>query len=852
MQTHAEQPQDFRSMPSVRHAQSTRAGPLVPRASHLLYLQRWAGNRAVASRFGSAPAVQREDTKPTSLAEAMKGTDPDALIPFRPFPALSPGQVHTICRLVIDNNRWVGPDNELSLESAWSAVAGQRAALKEEDWNLWAECEGYGADVKAVPWMREMRTSFADRVRATAVRNVESNITSITNESKRLGIATDGSSQPAPTPESDEAVKKQQELARLIEDAHAKQKQLRDIPVGYGDPSWGPSYNGKAPLPPGGRAEEIEPPKIATFNPESPPPCRSDPDPNPAAGIAKHEVVKAIHDEITLSVAGILNENPALYAIAARGSTASIVGQDIASTRGQMANALQDVLANATKTRGEITSRSLHFTDLLPAIDAVREEAQYQTGFANKLVENYLTEEREAAGNADKLISLLTIALITAVEVGSGGTATPVVAALISLAASAGTAAASWNEWDKLETAAKSTVSDKNAIVTQETADTAQITALISTAVALMDVYGLGKASRAASTGSRAAVTALEDRVSDVAKLKQLAQGAAVADAREVVERSLTSFGPAMTVRNVGSWQKLTATLGAGSPAMGTLSSWRNGVFRAAEEAGMKAAAGEEGEAARAMLALASGIGQAALGEALDAVIEVFAGDATGDAGHIAGGYGTAEVDLRAVTELTIRQHPATQAVQRTPIEIVTLPISELKLMAMSGDEFEAVIRRYVAAGNFTALGLPRMTVLDAKVHGGGHGFDGLGISKQGDLIQLYNIECKFVAPGSAYEPTLKMTSGGLQGSADWNKFTARRILAGAHPEADETLEAIARAVRQRRGYFDERILDSALVAACKNAKPYVITPVWAKADILGQQVRSIGGKLIRVAARRR
>ena len=843
MQTHAEQPRDHRPAPSERQPQSTRAGAAPPRASHLLYLQRWAGNRAVSSRFGPAAAVQRE-SKPTSLAEAMKGTDPDALIPFRPFPPLSPGQLHTICRLVIDHTRWVGPDNELSLESAWRAVGGQRNALTRSEWTLWEECEGYGAEVKAVPWMREMRTSFADRVRATAVRNVESNITSIHNESKRLGLAVDRT-QPAPNAQSDAAVKQQQELARLIEDAHAKRKQLRNIPVGYEEHSWGPGS------PPGGLAHEIEPDKIVTFNPEHPPPRRSDPDPNPAAGIAKYEVVKAVHDEITRSVAGILNENPALYAIAARGSTASILGQDIASTRNQMANALQDVLANATKTKGEIEHRSLSFAELLPAIGAVRNDAEYEAGFGQKLVENCLAEEREAAGNADKAISLLTIALVTAV-VASGGTAAPVVAALISLAASGGMAAASWNDWAKLETAAKSTVSDKDAIVTQEQADTAQLGALISTAVALLDVYGLGKAAKAASAGSHAAVTALEGRVSDVAKLKQIAQGAAVADAREVVERSLVSFGPATTVRNLGSWQKLTATLGAGSPAMAKLSAWRDAVFRSAEEAGMKAAAGEEGEAARAALVLASGVEQAAVGEALDVVIEVFAGGAPGDMGHIGGAYATAPVDLNAVIERTISQHPVSRAVQRTPVEIVELPISELKLMAMSGPEFERIIRRYVAAGNFASLGLPRMTVLDAKVHPGGHGFDGLGISKQGDLIQLYNIECKYVAPGSPFQPTLRPTSGGLQGSVDWSKYTARRILAGAHPEADETLEAIARAVKQRRGYFDEGILDRTLVGACRNATFVAVTPVWAKADVLAEQVRSIGGRLVRVAARRR
>jgi hypothetical protein len=845
MQTHADQPRDHGPLPAERqpHAIGERPGP--PRASWLLHLQRWAGNRAVASRFASDAVVQR-DAKPASLAEAMEGSDPDALIPFRPFPPLSPDQLRKICRLVIDKNTWIGPDNELSLESAWRAVGGQQAALDGSHWALWKECEGYGAEVKAVPWMRETRTSYADRIRATALRNVDNNMTAIQNEAKRLGIAVDSSSQPAPTRQSDEAVAKQRELAHQIEDAHAKQKELRNIPVGYEERSWG---TGSAP---GGVDQEIEPDKPVKFNPDTPPPRRSDPEPNPAKGIAKHEVVKAVHDEITRAVAGILENNPALYAIAARGGTASILGEDTASVRKQMTTALQDVLANATKTKSNIETRSLHFTALEPARKTVVAEPQYTRPFTAELVKAYHAEELEAEGDAAALVNLLTIALMTAVTAASGGTAAPVVAAMISLAASTGMAAVSWNEWAKLETAAKSTVSNRDAIVTQEQADAAALTALVSTAGALLDVYGAGRAARAAA-GSRAAVTSLEGRVSDVAKLRKIAEGAALVDAREVVERSLTTFGPATTLRNVGGWQKVTATLGGGSPAMAQLSAWRTGAFRAAEEAGMKAAVGQEGEAARVTLAVASGIEQIALGEALDAVIEVFSGDAApGAMGHIGGRVAEANVRVDTVADRVVSKHANAPAVQRSPIEIVTLPISDLKMLAMSGTEFEEIIRRYLASGHFSSLGLPKnMTILDAKVHGGGHGFDGFGIAKDGPLIRLYNFECKFVAPGG--QPELSTTKAGLlQGSPAWNAYTAERILSGANPYADETLEDIATAVRRRIGRFDERILEDTLVEAARKAKTIAITPIWADARVLRDAMRGMKGMLVRVVPGRR
>lgn len=859
MHAHAEA--DVTPTTSATEAQrrdpSSSAPGATPRMFDMLRLQRMAGNRAVTNYLGSVPVVQREGPK-KPLSEVINGDDPDALKEYRPFSSLGPGELRKICRLVIDKNTWVGPDDEKTLESAWRAAIGLRDSLGAGDWDLWKECEGYGAEIKLVPWMQEARTTFADHVRTAAVRNVDNNLKAIQDAAKGLGIVLGDEQQPAPTQQNDEAVAHQRALASQIKEAHVKLKALRGIPVGYDPPSWGKAGGGEAPgLPPGGIPSEVEAPILANFDPQSPPFTRATPDPNPVAGIAKYEAVKAIHDEMTAAIGTILNANPVLYALTARGGTDAVIGTDVGAARQQMAKALGAVLVNATETKADIESRSLRFVELTPVHQAVsKSDPQFQGGFTKKLAADYLEEEGAADAAAGKLVSLLTIALITAVEVASGGTATPVIAAVISLAASAGTTAVSWNDWAKLETAAKSTVSDQNAVVTQEQADTAMLGALISTAAAMIDVYGLGKAVRAASAGSQAAVKALEDRVSSAAQLKKAAAGGG-AMGKEVLERSVASLGPAATVRSVGSWQKLTSALGD-STAMTKLSAWRGEAFKKAEQAAAKAAVGKQGEAARAVLAVASGLEQAALGEALDGVIELIGGKGDPEMGHIGVGGTTATLDLDAIAEQVAARTPLSRSLQRSIIEVVEIPFSELKLASMSPGEFERIIRQGTSSGYFAQQGLPRMTVLDAKIHGGGHGYDGLGISKQGNLIQLYNVECKHVTGGSEFAPALSFGSAGTQGGLRWNETKARLLLSAENEFAEQTRADLTRAIRQRVPGFNPASLEETLAGALRSSKFYVFTPVWAKTEFLLAQMRGLAssglgiGKLVRVAPRRR
>ena len=556
----------------ARVAPATTTHPLVA-------LQQAAGNRAVADFvraralaprqvFAREPLDTPKGVTTASVDDAIKSGDPDKLKPLRPFPSLNLNQVRDISRLVIDKNWVVGPDDERTIELAWSALGGG-ASMAEADWRLWKECEDYGAELKAVPWLYEFRMTFAAKVRASALDSLDKNVVAIRAEAKRLGIGTRGEAAPAPTKESDDAVKEQAKLAQAVADAQARQKQLEDLEVGWDAP---PSSDKSS----AGGVQSTQQQK-AKFNPHAPPHTP----PRPEDGMADYQSVKANYDGMTRTIGSIVRQNPALYALTARDQMGTMKNADLAGARAELAAGLNGVLDDVAKTRANIESSSLGWQDLFPVQEKVLRGPEYQSAFNREAIEDAIKEAGGDAAAGAKLLSLVTLALITAVEVGTAGAATPVIAAVISLAASGASATMSWQEFSKLDTAAKATVSDDDAVVTKEQADGAKLAALMDTAIALIDVYGVGKAVTAARPGAKATVAALEGRVKNAATLRselgKIGRGETVEGAEAVVKESVEAMGAAATVRSAGGWAALEKAVGAnGTKEVGA---WRDEVI---------------------------------------------------------------------------------------------------------------------------------------------------------------------------------------------------------------------------------------------------------------------------------
>ena len=725
--------------------------------------------------------------------------------------------------------------------------------MAEADWRLWKECEDFGAELKAVPWLYEFRMTFAAKVRASALDSLDKNVVAIRAEAKRLGIGTRGEAAPAPTKESDDAVKEQAKLAQAVADAQARQKQLEDLEVGWDAP---PSSDKSS----AGGVQSTEQQK-AKFNPHAPPHTP----PQPEDGMADYPSVKANYDGMTRTIGSIVRENPALYALTAatrwdhEGRTWLVAERSWrqGSTGSSTTSPRRAPTSSPRASAGRTCSPSKR-----------RCSVARSTTFNREAIEDAIKEAGGDAAAGAKLLSLVTLALPTAVEVGTAGAATPVIAAVISLAASGASATMSWQEFSKLDTAAKATVSDDDAVVTKEQADGAKLAALMDTAIALIDVYGVGKAVTAARPGAKATVAALEGRVKNAATLRselgKIGRGETVEGAEAVVKESVEAMGAAATVRSAGGWAALEKAVGAnGTKEVGA---WRDEVIHQAEEAALQAAKGEESEAARQAMALASGFAQAAVSEALDVIIEVFSGptDAEADEAVDVGGQ-EAILDARTVAEEYAESAPsgptATVAklgrhqVMRAP-PIVTVPVMPERLSRMTSDEFETIIRQGVGSGYFRAQGLPRMTVIDGKLNAAMNGYDGLGIAKEGEQVHLFNLECKHVQnlpEGMMHVPKLGDTIFGVQGGVGWNREKASVLLKADNEFAEDTLKYLEQAMKRRVKGFHPHMLGDALAGALERAAFVVFTPVWAPTHLLLAQLRGLAragttGMLIRIA----
>jgi hypothetical protein len=185
--------------------------------------------------------------------------------------------------------------------------------------------------------------------------------------------------------------------------------------------------------------------------------------------------------------------------------------------------------------------------------------------------------------------------------------------------------------------------------------------------------------------------------------------------------------------------------------------------------------------------------------------------------------------------------------------------MTEAELNLLGGEEFEEVMRAALRGGHWEAEGLPRLSVLEGKITGGNHGFDGIGFRRRGDLVDLYKLEFKQLAEGSSHVVELSTTNMGIQGGRDWAHANVGKLLASDDPVAHETLDALTARLRR---YFGNRYSDELLLEAFQHqiARSPLIVAARAHADLskLIAQMRGIAkvlGRgnvlLIRVRGRR-
>jgi len=875
----------------------------------LLALQRMAGNGAVTSLLSRPPkprpplAVQRAE-KAANLDEAIRSGDSDQLEPFRPFHGITDTQLLSLVNMIVTEG-FVSWREESILEEAWSSRGPD--GLKEQDFSLWKSCVNRGADVKNVFWLRELRAQFATDTRERARENLQKNQQTVEKEASRLGVTLGGGPQLPGSPEADAALKEQQQQASDLKDAKDVLQKLRTIVVGY-DPD--PALGGTSR--PGGAPDEATQDRVpAQFDPEKPPQFP----PNAGEHMASWGEIAAVHKDLTLKVSDTLNRNPALYALmaadtnkptAAGGSDAlAVPNQSAGDARAKLGQAFGEVLDDIKKTQDAINGNDLGFQDMHPIHQTFfSTHPTYSKPFPKAAAQDYVVDEGGKAETAGLAVTVAVMVLILGIEIATAGTATPAIGALLGLTASGAIAADSWNQWAKLDNAARATVSTDGSIVFPEQADQALMTALINTAMALLDVYGAGKALKAgASLGKVAALEAemalraklakagaqeiaefvekegaeaavrvsgrtAEDLIGVVgrespagqrlvaisglekATVEELGQSLtrlaekSVAEAKDVVSQSLDAFGPAETLKRAGGLEAIERAVAEDAGVLGRLDAWREGLIDEAEKALVDASGKEGADTVRSFLSQRSGVAADALESALGIAVMFLGGEGGDKAEHsLDGEHGQHTLDLdRAATE-SARKNGL--PVQRAVVTGAPLPLTERELDLLSADEFEELLRALLASGHFSAEGLPRMSVLELKVNASNHGLDGIGLRRRSDLVDLYKFEFKQVTTGSIHVPELGSTVAGIQGGAGWTAANVDKLLASSDPVAMETLDALnARLKRLFGNRYSESLLLDAFREELARAPLVIATRIHASLDRLIPQMRGLARTL--------
>jgi hypothetical protein len=877
--------------------------------SQLLVLQRSAGNGVVSALLAARaplpprepPVVQRAD-KPANLDEALHTGDSDELEPFRPFTGITQNQLLSLVNMIVTEG-FVSWREESILEEAWRSRGSD--ALAESDYALWKSCANRGADVKNVFWLRDMRSQFATDVREKARDNLTKNQQTIEKEASRLGVTLGSGPQLPASPEADAALREQEQQARDLKDAKDALGNLRRIAVGY-DPD--PALGGTSR--PGGAPDEATQDRVrAQFDPEKPPQFP----PKPEDGMPAWSTIAAVHKDLTLKVADTLDRNPALYALMAAdtnnptlpgGSDAlATPGQSPDDARAKLNQAFGEVLDDIRKSQDAINDSSLGFEAMHPIHQTFfATHPTYSKPFAKAAAQDYVQEEGGAADTAGLAVTVAVMVLILGIEIATAGTATPAIGALLGLTASGAIAADSWNQWAKLDNAARATVSTDGSIVFPEQADQALLSALINTAMALFDVYGAGKAVKgAASLGRVAALEAelalrkrlatasakeladfieqegaeaavkvsgrsADDLIRTVGRetpagqrlaaltgvgkasvedmtrsLAQLAEKSAT-EARELINQSIDALGPSETLKRAGGLEAVERAVAQDAGVLGRLDAWRQGLIDEAEKAFADASGKEGADSVRTFLAERGGVGADVLESALGIAV-MFLGDGQGDADHsLDGVHQPKTLDLDLAAEDTARRQGI--PVQRAIVTGAPAPLTERELDLLSPDEFEELVRTLISSGHFSAEGLPRMSVLELK-NTSGHGLDGIGLRRRAGLVDVYKFEFKQVTTGSIHVPELGQTLAGTQGGLNWANVTFDRLASSSDPVAMETLDALnARLRRIFGGRYSESLLMDAFQHELGRAPLAVVTRVHASLDRLIPQLRGIARTL--------
>jgi hypothetical protein len=533
------------------------------RGRGILQLQRTVGNAAVSRMLATRPrsiarvedmtlgakemerAAADEAGEPERLKKAIDTCDPGDIKAVTNFGAASLTDRMRFILALLDQG-WVGPSDESALERIWSSFGDGLAKIAGDNPNLWEVCLDRGMDPSGIPALDKVRKSFEADVKALATSYMDQNLGFVEQEMIALGLTEPkGGTSPTRQTEVELHRQKTQDLAREAERAFQAQDELRKVHVGYNminDP----------------RAGGLRTP--VNFDPEKRPTFQE------ASGFQDSkkapktwEETKAQWDETQKVLAAVGAQSPTVFAAVAqgRGEVQALAKPGPNGDSTQAAAVAQRVLTttkgNIEATKPKLQSGKLDWRDLKPIHDQLfnggakgASGLDWSGGFAKSVGKDVIGDHETTEFWITLGLGSLSAALFIVASFATGGLAA---AALLGagVGVGAGQAAASWDKWDDLSTAAKGAASEGTKLVSQEQADAAFLSAILDTVFVFLDAAQAVKALKGVMAAEKIVEAAAER--SAVSALGDLGKGAAAA---QKIERAVAEAGVQETLDRTG------------------------------------------------------------------------------------------------------------------------------------------------------------------------------------------------------------------------------------------------------------------------------------------------------------
>lgn len=527
----------------------------------MLHLQQSAGNSAVLALLSGDVAVQRcgpiphdicpcnddgpDDTGGDHRHPAVQRQSKAPATPAVPPSALDEGQIKAIQDfsgysesdrlgfiIRLHQERWVGPGDEAALERIWGSFGEDLPRVASANIKLFKDSIDYGAELDKLPQVQRTRTQFEQDVKGTAARFLVDNRAYVTAQLEQLGLApgAPGGS------EQDVAQRREDALADIKRDAETvtraqdAQRQLLTMQIGW------ETINVPDDLP-SMRNVEI----AAMFDPKGPQPTlrRGVED----ESMPTWDQVNDQYVRIAALIAGVTNNNPAVYAAMRDDGLQNLTGNDPQAALQAVGTTLRKVLTDIDGTGPKITSGDLDYRDLVPIhqqLFAGMTRGPSQTDWSkpfSQTVAKQVLEDHEASEFWIALgLGTLAAAAFIVAELATFGSATFFIAAGVGLGAGAIQAGRSWEQYFDMAQAAKANVRDDTSVLSQGQASGALLSAVVDTAFLFLDAYQVGAkgAKAAAKAGQAASKEAAEQAEREVMELaqKEAAEAARTAERR--------------------------------------------------------------------------------------------------------------------------------------------------------------------------------------------------------------------------------------------------------------------------------------------------------------------------------